>query len=141
MISHGYLYVLCCACSFGIIPTLAKITYDEGVSPEIVVFFRILAGSIFMGIWSSWSYRGNLSAKKMQSFRAIKRPIAFLVLIIGICIVGMSLGYLGSYKYIPIYMRIHICIPLMYMNILINGYDYLLQVYYRPFIGLLPPFH
>ena len=52
MISKGYLYVISCACSFGFIPTLAKLTYNEGTSPELVVFFRIFAGSVFMGIWS-----------------------------------------------------------------------------------------
>mgnify|MGYP003313064757 CR=1 FL=1 len=41
MIPKGYLYVICCACSFGFIPTLAKLTYNEGASLELVAFFRI----------------------------------------------------------------------------------------------------
>ena len=42
MIPKGYLYVICCACSFGFIPTLAKLTYIEGTSPELVFFFAFL---------------------------------------------------------------------------------------------------
>ena len=120
MISRGYLYVLCCASSFGIIPTIAKITYDEGVSPEIVVFFRILAGCLFMGMWSSWSYRVYIYAKIMQSFRAINKPITFLVFIISIFIVGMSLGYLGSYKYIPVSLSVLLFFTFPFWVLVIN---------------------
>ena len=90
MISKGYLYVISCACSFGFIPTLAKLTYNEGTSPELVVFFRIFAGSVFMGIWSGWSYRKKLISVISQTLQAINRPIALLVVLIGIFIAGMS---------------------------------------------------
>jgi len=42
MIPRGYLYVFGCASSFGLITTLAKLTYDEGASPQTVVFSAFL---------------------------------------------------------------------------------------------------
>ena len=106
MISRGYFYVICCASSFGIIPTLAKITYDDGTSLEMVVFFRILAGSIFMGVWSAWEVKGKFFSKKMKIFREKNRSISFLVFIVGICVVGMGLGYIGSYRFIPVSLSV-----------------------------------
>ncbi|MDG2065035.1 MAG: hypothetical protein P8L36_08585, partial [SAR324 cluster bacterium] len=60
MIPRGYLYVIGCASSFGLITTLAKLSYEEGASPQTVVFFRILTGSLLMGVWSTYSHRNNL---------------------------------------------------------------------------------
>jgi len=42
MIPQGYLYVFCCASSFALKTTQAKLTYNEGVSPEIVVILVAL---------------------------------------------------------------------------------------------------
>jgi len=38
MIPRGYLYVFGCASSFGLITTLAKLTYDEGVLHKQLFF-------------------------------------------------------------------------------------------------------
>ena len=120
MIPKGYLYVICCACSFGFIPTLAKLTYNEGTSPELVVFFRIFAGSFLMGIWSGWSYRKKLIPVIGQTLQAINRPIALLVVVIGIFIAGMSLGYLSSYKYIPVSLSVLLFFTFPFWVLLIN---------------------
>ena len=120
MIPKGYLYVICCACSFGFIPTLAKLTYNEGASLELVAFFRIIAGSFLMGIWSGWSYRKKLISVIDQTLQAINRPIALLVVVIGIFIAGMSLGYLSSYKYIPVSLSVLLFFTFPFWVLLIN---------------------
>ena len=120
MIPRGYLYVICCAFSFGLIPTLAKITYDEGASLEIVVFFRIFAGSLFMGFWSVFSYRKNLIKVVSQSFHVFNKSIAFLVFLIGIFIAGMGLGYLGSYKFIPVSLSVLLFFTFPFWVLMIN---------------------
>ena len=120
MISRGYLYVICCASSFGIIPTIAKITYDEGTSLEIVVFFRILAGSIFMGIWSAWKVKGKFFSKTIKIITGINRSISFLVFIVGICVVGMGLGYIGSYRFIPVSLSVLLFFTFPFWVLLIN---------------------
>ncbi len=120
MISRGYLYVICCASSFGIIPTIAKITYDDGTSLEMVVFFRILAGSIFMGVWSAWKVEGKFLEKKMKIFREKNRSIAFLVFIVSICVVGMGLGYIGSYRFIPVSLSVLLFFTFPFWVLLLN---------------------
>ena len=120
MISRGYLYVICCASSFGIIPTIAKITYDDGTSLEMVVFFRILAGSIFMGVWSAWKVKGKFLEKKMKIFREKNRSISFLFFIVGICVVGMGLGYIGSYKFIPVSLSVLLFFTFPFWVLLLN---------------------
>ena len=66
MIPRGYFYLISCAFSFGLITTLAKISYDEGATPHTVVFFRILSASILMGLWSFWTGSKIQSGKKKQ---------------------------------------------------------------------------
>ena len=92
MIPRGYLYVFGCASSFGLITTLAKLTYYEGASPQTVVFFRILAGSLLMGVWSAYFHRYNLKYVIRKSLQATNLPIVFLIFAIGFCIAAMSLG-------------------------------------------------
>ena len=83
MIPRGYLYVFGCASSFGLITTLAKLTYDEGASPQTVVFSRILAGSLLMGVWSAYSHRNNLKYVIRKSLQATNLPIVFLIIATG----------------------------------------------------------
>jgi len=120
LINRGYIFVFCCACSFGLIPTLAKITYDEGAPLEILVFFRIFAGSLFMGVWSGWSYRKNFFSVLTRSFSSINKPIGFLIFLIGIFVAGMSLGYLGSYQYIPVSLSVLIFFTFPFWVLIIN---------------------
>ena len=120
MIPQGYLYVFGCASSFGLITTLAKLTYDEGASPQTVVFFRILAGSLLMGIWSAYSHRKNLKHVIRKSLQKANLPIALLVFVIGSCIAGMSLGYLGSVKYIPVSLSVLLFFTFPFWVLLLN---------------------
>ena len=120
MISRGYLYVICCASSFGIIPTLAKITYDEGTSLEMVVFFRILAGSIFMGTWSAWKVKSKFFSKIIKISKGTNRSISLLIFVVGICVVGMGLGYIGSYKFIPVSLSVLLFFTFPFWVLLIN---------------------
>ena len=83
MIPRGYLYVFGCAFSFRLITTLAKLTYDEGTSPQTVAFFRILVGSLMMGVWSAYSHRNNLKYMIRKSLQATNLPIVFLIIAIG----------------------------------------------------------
>ena len=102
MIPRGYFYVISCACSFGLITTLAKISFNEGATPHTVVFFRILSTSILMGIWSFWTGRKTQSGKKSKEQVPSRLPLPLIILVTGICISVMSLGYLGSVKYLSL---------------------------------------
>ena len=77
MIPRGYPYVIGCASSFGLITTLAKLTYDEGASPQTVVFFRLLAGSLLIGFWSAYSHSNNLKYVIRKSLQETNLPIFF----------------------------------------------------------------
>jgi len=120
MIPRGYLYVFGCASSFGLITTLAKLTYDEGASPQTVVFSRILAGSLLMGVWSAYSHRKNLKYVIRKSLQATNLHIVFLIIAIGFCIAGMSLGYLGSVKYIPVSLSVLLFFTFPFWVLLLN---------------------
>ena len=120
MIPRGYLYVFGCAFSFGLITTLAKLTYDEGASPQTVVFFRLLAGSLLMGIWSAYSHKNNLKYVIRKSLQETNLPIVFLIIAIGFCIAGMSLGYLGSVKYIPVSLSVLLFFTFPFWVLLLN---------------------
>ena len=102
MIPRGYFYVISCACSFGLITTLAKISFNEGATPHTVVFFRILSTSILMGLWSFWTGRKTQSGKNNKEQAPSRLQLPLIILVTGICISVMSLGYLGSVKYIPV---------------------------------------
>ena len=120
MIQLGYFYVAGCAFSFGLITTIAKLTYDEGASPQTVVFFRILAGSLMMGVWSVMSHRKNLKKIILKSPRFSNLPFAFLVFVIGFCIAGMSLGYLSSVKYIPVSLSVLLFFTFPFWVLILN---------------------
>ncbi|MEE2600633.1 MAG: DMT family transporter [SAR324 cluster bacterium] len=120
MIQRGYFYVAGCAFSFGLITTIAKLTYDEGASPQTVVFFRILAGSLMMGVWSVMSHRKNLKKIILKSPRFSNLPFAFLVFVIGFCIAGMSLGYLSSVKYIPVSLSVLLFFTFPFWVLILN---------------------
>ena len=120
MIQRGYYYVAGCAFSFGLITTIAKLTYDEGASPQTVVFFRILAGSLMMGVWSVMSHRKNLKKIILKSPRFSNLPLACLVFVIGFCIAGMSLGYLSSVKYIPVSLSVLLFFTFPFWVLILN---------------------
>ena len=120
MIPRGYLYVFGCASSFGIITTLAKITYDEGASPPTVVFFRLLAGSLLMGIMSAWSHRKNLRSGKSKPESSNTWRLRVLIIVTGISIAVMSLGYLGSVKYIPVSLSVLLFFTFPFWVLLLN---------------------
>ena len=120
MIQRGYFYVAGCAFSFGLITTIAKLTYDEGASPQTVVFFRILAGRLMMGVWSVMSHRKNLKKIILKSPRFSNLPLAFLVFVIGFCIAGMSLGYLSSVKYIPVSLSVLLFFTFPFWVLILN---------------------
>ena len=120
MIQRRYFYVAGCAFSFGLITTIAKLTYDEGASPQTVVFFRILAGSLMMGVWSVMSHWKNLKKIILKSPRFSNLPLAFLVFVIGFCIAGMSLGYLSSVKYIPVSLSVLLFFTFPFWVLILN---------------------
>lgn len=124
MIPRGYLYVIGCACSFGIITTLGKLTYDEGASPPTVVFFRLLTGSLSMGILSAWSHRKNLPSinSRPESSSTLHLPV--LIVVTGISIAVMSLGYLGSVNYIPVSLSVLLFFTFPFWVLLINYFIY-----------------
>ena len=120
MIPRGYLYVIGCACSFGFITTLAKLTYEEGASPTTVVFFRLLAGSLLMGILSAWSHRKNLFSRNSKPKLSSPWKIKILIVVTGISIAVMSLGYLGSVKFIPVSLSVLLFFTFPFWILLIN---------------------
>ncbi|GIT06681.1 MAG: hypothetical protein CM1200mP30_03110 [Pseudomonadota bacterium] len=120
MIPRGYFYVICCACSFGFITTLAKIIFNEGATPHTVVFFRILSTSILMGIWSFWTGRKLQSGEKNKDQVPSRLPLPLIILVTGICISVMSLGYLGSVKYIPVSLSVLLFFTFPFWVLIIN---------------------
>ena len=120
MIPRGYFYVICCACSFGFITTLAKISFNEGATPHTVVFFRILSTSILMGIWSFWTGGKLKSGGKNKEQVPSRLPLPLIILVTGICISVMSLGYLGSVKYIPVSLSVLLFFTFPFWVLIIN---------------------
>ena len=119
MIPRGYFYLISCAISFGLITTLAKISYDEGATPHTVVFFRILSTSILMGLWSFWTGSKIQSGKKSKEQVVPRLTLQLKIVVTGICISVMSLGYLGSVKYIPVSLSV-----LLFFYIPILGFNH-----------------
>ena len=120
MIPRGYFYVISCACSFGLITTLAKISFNEGATPQTVVFFRILSTSILMGLWSFWTGRKTQSGKKSKEQVPSRLPVTVTIVVTGICISVMSLGYLGSVKYIPVSLSVLLFFTFPFWVLIIN---------------------
>ena len=120
MIPRGYLYLISCAITFGLITTLAKISYDEGATPHTVVFFRILSTSILMGLWSFWTGSKKQSGKKSKEQVPFKLPVTVTIVVTGICITVMSLGYLGSVKYIPVSLSVLLFFTFPFWVLIIN---------------------
>jgi len=120
MIPRGYLYLIGCAFSFGLITTLAKIGYDEGATAHTVVFFRILSTSILMGIWSLWTGSKIKSGKKSKEQVFPRLPLQLKIVVTGICISVMSLGYLGSVKYIPVSLSVLLFFTFPFWVLIIN---------------------
>ena len=120
MIPRGYLFVFACASSFGLITSLAKLTYDEGASPPTVVFFRLLSGSLLMGVLSAWTHRKKLHPAKIKPKVSNTWTVAVLVGVTGISISVMSLGYLGSVKYIPVSLSVLLFFTFPFWVLLIN---------------------
>ena len=112
--------MICCACSFGFITTLAKISFNEGATPHTVVFFRILSTSILMGIWSFWTGGKLKSGGKNKEQVPSRLPLPLIILVTGICISVMSLGYLGSVKYIPVSLSVLLFFTFPFWVLIIN---------------------
>ena len=112
--------MICCACSFGFITTLAKISFNEGATPHTVVFFRILSTSILMGIWSFWTGMKLQSGEKNKEQVPSRLPLPLIILVTGICISVMSLGYLGSVKYIPVSLSVLLFFTFPFWVLIIN---------------------
>ena len=120
MIHKGYLYLISCACSFGFITTLAKISYNEGATPHTVVFFRILSTCLIMGIWSFWTGSKIKSRKKTKEQVVFNSPLRLKIVVTGICVSVMSLGYLGSVKYIPVSLSVLLFFTFPFWVLIIN---------------------
>ena len=120
MIHKGYLYLISCACSFGFITTLAKISYNEGATPHTVVFFRILSTCLLMGIWSFWTGSKIKSRKKTKEQVVFNSPLRLKIVVTGICVSVMSLGYLGSVKYIPVSLSVLLFFTFPFWVLIIN---------------------
>ena len=120
MIPRGYFYVICCACSFGFITTLAKISFNEGATPNTVVFFRILSTSILMGIWSFWTGWKLKSGGENKEQVPSRLPLPLIIFVTGVCISVMSLGYLGSVNYIPVSLSVLLFFTFPFWVLIIN---------------------
>ncbi len=120
MIPRGYLYVIGCACSFGLITTLAKLSYSEGATPQTVVFYRILATSILMGVWSLWSRRKGQVREKNKKRILSNLHVTTAIAVTGVCIAVMSLGYLSSVQYIPVSLSVLLFFTFPFWVLIIN---------------------
>jgi len=73
-----------------------------------------------MGTWSAYSHRKNLKHVIRKSLHKTNLPVAFLVFVIGSCVAGMSLGYLGSVKYIPVSLSVLLFFTFPFWVLLLN---------------------
>ena len=55
-----------------------------------------------------------------KSLQATNLPIVFLIIALGFCIAGMSLGYLGSVKYIPVSLSVLLFFTFPFWVLLLN---------------------
>lgn len=120
MIPRGYLYVIGCACSFGLITTLAKLSYNEGATPQTVVFYRILSTSILMGVWSLWTRRKGQFREKSNKKILTNLHVTVSIAVTGVCIAVMSLGYLSSVQYIPVSLSVLLFFTFPFWVLIIN---------------------
>ena len=91
-IKHGIILSIASASFFGIVTTLARISYEHGSNPLTVGIFRALFGAVLCLI---------LILVQSSSLR-IKSHEIIGVTIIGIFTAGIALGYLGAVELIPV---------------------------------------
>ena len=85
-----------------------------------MVFFRLLSGSLLMGVLSAWTHRKKLHPAKIKPKVSNTWTVAVLVGVTGISISVMSLGYLGSVKYIPVSLSVLLFFTFPFWVLLIN---------------------
>ncbi len=73
-----------------------------------------------MGIWSFWTGRKLQSGKKNKEQVPSRLPVQLIIVVTGICISVMSLGYLGSVKYIPVSLSVLLFFTFPFWVLIIN---------------------
>ena len=91
-LKRGIFLSIVSACFFGIVTTLARISYEDGSNPLTVGIFRALFGSVLCLL---------LVVIQNNSIK-VKKPEAIGITIIGTLTAGIALGYLGAVKLIPV---------------------------------------
>ncbi len=90
--ARGILLSVASACFFGIVTTLARISYEHGSNPLTVGIFRAFCGVVLC-----------LAIVLLQRESIRLRRFEFVgVTIVGILAAGNALGYLGAINYIPV---------------------------------------
>ncbi|MFT7672722.1 MAG: drug/metabolite transporter (DMT)-like permease [Gammaproteobacteria bacterium] len=108
----GVILVLLGALSIGIMPSAAKIAYQEGANPIAAILMRSLVGLTGLAIYMTWrNIRFHLERKN------IKRSFAT-----GIVQSLSSLGIMGSVAYIDISLAVLIIFCFPFIVILYNQY-------------------
>lgn len=88
----GTLLILASACCFGVVATLARLAYDAGSNPLTIILLRHLCIVLVVG--------GIVLALG----RSLRLPLAQLrgTLWMGLCLLAMAGGFMGSVAYIPV---------------------------------------
>jgi len=73
-----------------------------------------------MGIMSAWSHRKNLRSGKSKPESSNTWSLRVLIIVTGISIAVMSLGYLGSVKYIPVSLSVLLFFTFPFWVLLLN---------------------
>ena len=73
-----------------------------------------------MGIMSAWSHRKNLLSGKSKPESSNTWRLRVLIIVTGISIAVMSLGYLGSVKYIPVSLSVLLFFTFPFWVLLLN---------------------
>jgi len=73
-----------------------------------------------MGLWSFWTGSKIQSGKKSKEQVVPRLPLQLKIVVTGICISVMSLGYLGSVKYIPVSLSVLLFFTFPFWVLIIN---------------------
>lgn len=93
---RGRLFALGCATSFAAIPLLGRLAYDDGASPGVVILTRLLFGAL----------AGGIVVVALRRRWTVPRRDWPAMAVVCVGWVGVTVGYMASYYYIPVSLAV-----------------------------------
>ncbi|GIT09366.1 MAG: hypothetical protein CM1200mP30_29960 [Pseudomonadota bacterium] len=119
MIHKGYLYLISCACSFGFITTLAKISYNEGAHPIpwffFVSFYMSNKGDMVFLDWHKIKSR-----KKTKEQVVFNSPLRLKIVVPGNLCFSNESGIFRFCKVIPVSLSVLLFFTFPFWVLIIN---------------------